>query len=81
MSGAETRTKVMRWFSLSRTLAWAVLVVPAYLLGWLESVVFVSLLSLWALVETAFAAWRSDENPDTARLVRIEAKLDAMERP
>jgi hypothetical protein len=66
----------MRWFSLGRTIFWFVLVVPAFLLGWLQSVVFVSLLSIWALVETAFAAWRSDENPDSKRLQDVEAKLD-----
>ena len=79
-SKAERRTRWMRWFSLWRTVAWLLLVVPAYLLGWLESVTFVSLLSLWALVETAFAAWRSDETPDTDRMMRIEQKLDELLR-
>jgi hypothetical protein len=37
-----------------------VLTPVALLLGWLDSVRFVSLLSIWALVETAIASWRSD---------------------
>lgn len=32
----------------------------AFWLGWLNSVRFVSLLSIWALVESAIASWRSD---------------------
>ena len=77
-TSAERRTRMMRWFSLSRTIFWLLLVFPALWLGWLHSVVFVSLLSLWALVETAFAAWRSDENPDADRLESIETKLDRL---
>jgi hypothetical protein len=66
----------MRWFSLGRTIFWLVLVIPAFALGWLTSVAFVSLLSIWALVETAFAAWRSDENPDSKRIREMDAKMD-----
>jgi thiol:disulfide interchange protein len=76
LTTTERRAQVMRWFSLARTVFWLLLVLPAVWLGWLQSVVFVSLLSLWALVETAFAAWRSDENPDSKRLESIEKKLD-----
>jgi hypothetical protein len=69
----------MRWFSLARTFFWLLLTPTAYLLGWLSSVSFVALLSIWALVETAFSAWRSDENPNEAeileRLDRIERRL------
>jgi hypothetical protein len=73
---SERRTRWMRWFSLGRTLFWFVLIVPALVLGWLHSVAFVSLLSIWALVETAFAAWRADENPDSKRIREVSAKLD-----
>lgn len=62
-------------FDLGRVAAWAVLVPIAYTLGWLQSVVFVSLLSLWALVESAWAAFRANEGK---RLARIEAKLDEL---
>ncbi len=75
----EDQTGSAKWwrrFSLGRTIFWLALVVPAYMLGWLELVVFVSLLSLWALVETAFAAWRADEQPELKMLIRL-AKLSA----
>jgi hypothetical protein len=32
----------------------------AYFAGWLKSVTFVAVLSLWALALGALAAWRSD---------------------
>ncbi len=49
-----------RRFSLVRTIFWIVLTPIAYILGWLSSVEFVSLLSIWALVETSFSAYRAD---------------------
>jgi hypothetical protein len=52
---------------------------PSYRFGWLQSVTYVSLLSLWALVETAFSAWRADENPDSERLVQICLRLERIE--
>lgn len=61
------------WFDLSRVTFWFSLVVPSYLLGWLNSVVYVSLLSLWALVETAWAAFRGGQEK---KLREIERKLD-----
>jgi hypothetical protein len=73
---SERRTQWMRWFSLGRTLFWLALTAPAFALGLLSSVTFVSLLSIWALVETAFAAWRSDENPESKRIREMDAKLD-----
>jgi hypothetical protein len=48
-----------RRFSLLRTAFWIVLTPIAYFLGWLSSVEFVSLLSIWALGESAYAAYRA----------------------
>lgn len=62
-------------FDLGRVAVWAVMVPVAFVTGWLQSVVFVSLLSLWALVESAWAAYRANE---AKRLARIEAKLDEL---
>jgi hypothetical protein len=62
-------------FDLARVILWAVLTPTAYMLGWLNSVAFVSLLSIWALVETAWAAYRATEEK---RLARIESKLDRL---
>jgi len=64
-------------FDLARVLAWAALVPVGYLLGWLQSVAFVSLLSVWALVESAWAAYRAG---DEKALRRIEERLDRIER-
>ena len=55
---------------------WLALTIPAYALGWLNIVVFVSLLSLWALVETAWAAFRGGNEKS---LRRIEEKLEQIE--
>lgn len=77
---AERRTKILRKFSLARTAFWIALVPVAYFTGWLKSVTFVSLLSLWALVETAFAAYRADENPDVGRIQEIGRRLEHIEQ-
>lgn len=63
-------------FDLGRTVFWAGSVPVAYWLGWLESVVYVSVLSAWALTETAWAAYRAGRSGDDEALRRIEEKLD-----
>lgn len=52
----------MTWrrFNGLRVCAYLVLTPVAWYLGWLNSVPFVSLLSIWALIESAIAAWRAD---------------------
>lgn len=62
-------------FDLSRVLVWLALVPTSYYFGWLASVVFVSLLSIWALVETSWSAFRGG---DEKALRRIEAKVDEL---
>jgi hypothetical protein len=42
-------------------------------MGWVYSVAFVSVCSLYANVASDFAAWRADRNP------KLERKLDALE--
>jgi hypothetical protein len=49
-----------RRFNAARVVFYLALTPPAYFLGWLRSVTFVSLLSIWALVESGMATWRSD---------------------
>jgi len=61
--------------ALIRAIAFALLTPVALLLGWVYSVAFVSVLSIWALVEACYAAWRADE---AETLDRIEAKLDQL---
>lgn len=49
-----------RRFNGIRIVGYVVLTPVAYFAGWLQSVIFVSLISIWALVETAIASWRAD---------------------
>lgn len=67
------------WFSLSRWIFWLALLLPSFLLGWIYSVAFVAVCSLYANFGTDFAAWRADRNNDLlAQLCRIESKLDQL---
>lgn len=64
-------------FDLARVFFWLAITPASYLLGWLNSVVFVSLVSIWALVETAWAAYRGGQDKHiTDRLDRIEEALN-----
>ena len=47
--------KVNGWL----TLFWVAMIPIAFIMGWLESVVFVSALSLWALVSGHWSAWQA----------------------
>ena len=47
-------------FSLARVIFWLALAPVAWWMDWLKSVTFVAFLSLWALVETSWAAFRAD---------------------
>ena len=50
------------------TIFWIMMIPVSYALGWLSSVVYVSSLSLWALVSGHWAAWQA---------ARVEVKQDA----
>ena len=41
------------------TMFWIAMIPASYLAGWLNSVVYVSALSLWALVSGHWAAWQA----------------------
>jgi hypothetical protein len=41
------------------TIFWIVMIPVSYAMGWLSSVVYVSALSLWALVSGHWAAWQA----------------------
>jgi hypothetical protein len=47
--------RVNGWF----TIAWIAMIPISYAMGWLNSVVYVSALSLWALVSGHWAAWQA----------------------
>ncbi len=70
--------RVSRIASLVRVLVWIAAIPAAYLLGWLASVSFVALCSLYANLASDYAAWRSDVNPDEEQMERIERKLDRL---
>jgi hypothetical protein len=47
--------RVNGWF----TIFWVAMIPTAFFMGWLKSVVFVSALSLWALVSGHWSAWQA----------------------
>jgi hypothetical protein len=49
------------------TLGWAVMIPIAFATGWIDSVRFVSVLSLWALVASHWAAWLAARSKDEAQ--------------
>lgn len=61
-----------RRFSGGRAIVWTVTIPLAVLFGWIDSVAFVAVCSLYANVASDVAAWRSDVNP---QLDRIERRL------
>ena len=74
------RDKWWRKFSAFRVLVWVAAIPVAYFLGWIYSVAFVAICSLYANLASDFAAWRSDVNPHADQLNRIEKKLDELLR-
>lgn len=55
----EADAKFMRRLNGWFTVFWIIMIPVAFLMGWLESVTFVSALSLWALVSGHWAAWQA----------------------
>ena len=62
------------WF----TIFWIVMIPVAFFMGWLQSVTFVSALSLWALVSGHWSSWQAtrvevaqqkEEKRDTAGII------------
>ncbi len=51
--------KFMRAFNGWATLFWLVMIIPSLVFGWLDAVLYVSVLSLWALVSGHWAAWQA----------------------
>lgn len=47
-----------RHFNGWAAIFFAVLIIPSMMFGWLEVVAFVSILSIWALVGSHWAAWQ-----------------------
>jgi hypothetical protein len=64
-----------RRFNATRAALWTVTIPIAYFAGWIYSVAFVAVCSLYANVASDVAAWRSDVDP---QLARVERKLDEL---
>lgn len=70
---------VTRRFSLARALFWAALLIPSYFFGWVYSVAFVAVCSLYANFASDFAAWRADSNKEVfEKLNEIENLLSKL---
>jgi hypothetical protein len=74
------------------TVIWIVMIPISYLAGWLDSVVYVSALSLWALVSGHWAAWqaarvecRQADDNDVAEVLdeleKIRQRLTMLNQP
>lgn len=42
-------------------IVWAIMIPVSYVTGWVESIIFVSLASIYANMATHLAGWRADE--------------------
>ncbi|UVG35177.1 membrane protein [Microbacterium phage Cece] len=62
--------KFMRAFNGWATLFWVFMIIPSLVFGWINAVVYVSALSLWALVSGHWAAWQA---------ARVEVKQQEQE--
>lgn len=70
------RPEFMRKFNGWAAIFFAVLIIPSIAFGWLEIVAFVSILSIWALVASHWAAYQGakvEEKEDLAQATRPRA--------
>lgn len=65
-------------FDLGRCIAWALFTAVAFVMDWLSSVVLVSLLSIWALSESAWGAYRARRDDQKEWRKEIDRKLDEL---
>lgn len=69
-------TKWVKRANASATALWAAMMPIAYAMGWLSSVPFVSVASIYANFASHLAAWRADVGVDPEQMDRIERKMD-----
>lgn len=67
----EGDAKFMRRVNGWLALFWIIMIPTSFYMGWLNSVTFVSALSLWALVSGHWSAWQA---------ARVEVKQDIEEK-
>lgn len=68
--------QAMRRINGVLTLFWVGMCVPSFMFGWVDSVKYVSGLSLWALIASHWSAWQSarvevrqDEDADVSEVL------------
>lgn len=63
MAGIEKWLRHKNWkrFNLYLTVAWAAMMPISIYLGWIYSVAFISVVSIYANFASHLAAWRADE--------------------
>lgn len=72
------RPEVLRAFHGWCTLLWIPITILAYVLGWLESVTFVSIISMLALFLGSFSSWQAART-ETKQDRDIEQVIDERE--
>jgi hypothetical protein len=74
----------MRRFNGWATVFWVVMIIPSLAFGWVSSVVYVSALSVWALVSGHWAAWQAarvevrqaeQEEQEDARIEKMVSEI------
>ena len=72
------RPEVLRAFHGWCTILWIPITIAAFFLGWLESVTFVSLISMLALFLGSFSAWQAART-EVKQDQEIESVIDDRE--
>jgi hypothetical protein len=67
LASATFMRRVNGWF----TIFWLAMIPVSFITGWINSVAYVSVLSLWALVASHWAAWQAS---------RVEVKQEIAEQ-
>lgn len=74
----------MRRFNGWATVFWVAMIIPSLAFGWVSSVVYVSALSVWALVSGHWAAWQAarvevrqaeQEEQEDARIEKMVSEI------
>jgi hypothetical protein len=58
-ASVQTDPVFMRRVNGWMTVFWIVMIIPSFVLGWVNSVMYVSFLSLWALVSGHWSTWQA----------------------
>ena len=81
------RPQVLAKLHLGFTWFWVIMVPISFCMGWLESVTYVSALSLWALVSGHWSAWQAsrvevvqDEDADVEDVLREQKETQRLLR-